>query len=237
MIITAVELLDAYVLYVAGAVGLFGLIALASWLRARRSYRRAAFGLVREVAAAAVTRSLLLLILAGFLGALLFINSAYVAPNIPTIFDIEPTPTATIPVTPEPTATSPVVIPGLTTPTLEATFTPLPSSTPVPLGGSGCSNPNATITSPLPGAVIGGEFEVLGTADIDNFGFYVLEISTLGDNWLTVFTGTVPVRNGVLGVWNANLQAPGDYAFRLAVLDANGSGPPPCTIPISISSN
>ncbi|MFQ5406987.1 MAG: hypothetical protein ACE5FI_01005, partial [Anaerolineales bacterium] len=111
---------------------------------------------------------------------------------------------------------------------------PAPENTPVPAGSLGCQNPRATISSPLPGAVIAGQVEVVGAADIDNFAFYVLEISTLGDNWLTVVTSNTPVNQGVLGTWDSSLQSAGNYGFRLIVYDASGAFQEPCVIPITI---
>ena len=101
--------------------------------------------------------------------------------------------------------------------------------------------PGATITSPIPGAILAGVVEVRGTANIDNFAFYVVEVSTLGENWLTVITSQPdaeghmsPVIEGVLGTWDTRLQDAGDYALRLVVYDAVGNHPVPCTIPITI---
>ena len=80
-----------------------------------------------------------------------------------------------------------------------------------PAGGVGCTNPLAMITSPLPGAVLSGSVEVQGVANIPDFAFYVLEISTLGGNWLNLYTDNEPVKGGVLGEWNTELHKPDDY--------------------------
>lgn len=232
--ITAIELIDRYHTWVYWGLLIIAGYQLVLFWRARHILNLATFNLVREVAIRTINRSLSLLFLIGLLLALVFINVTYIAPNIPTLFDVEPTAAPTTPTPVPPTATSPAIIPGMPTTTPVGTATLMPTITPVPLAGGGCSNPDATITSPLPGAILGGEVEVLGTADVPNFAFYALEVSTLGDNWLTVFTADVPVRDGVLGIWNAGLQPPGDYAFRLVVRQADGSGPEPCTIPITI---
>lgn len=229
-----IEQIDRNALWLYLGLGVFGLIQLVRFIQAERTMTRAPYNFVREVAGGVAAQSGALLLVTVLLAGVVFATAFWVAPNIPVIFNVPPTLTPITPPTPEPTATSPVVIPGLVTPTPAESPTPAATRTPVPVGGANCSNLAATISSPLPGAVLGGEVEVVGTADIPNFAFYVMEISTLGDNWLVVYTGSTPVRNGVLGVWNASLQTPGDYAFRLAVFDATGAGPAPCTIPISI---
>ena len=101
--------------------------------------------------------------------------------------------------------------------------------------------PGATISSPIPGAILAGAVEIRGTAKIENFAFYVIEVSTLGDNWLTIITSQPdengnprPVTDGILGVWDTSLQDPGDYALRLIVYDSAGNYPVPCTIPITL---
>ena len=109
-------------------------------------------------------------------------------------------------------------------------------STPIPLGGDGCDNMNAVISSPLPGAVLSGEVEVQGTADIVDFGFYVLQISTLGDNWLTVYTQNTPVIDDILGTWDTSLYVQGEYGFRLIVYNNAGAFIKPCVIPIYVGS-
>jgi hypothetical protein len=93
---------------------------------------------------------------------------------------------------------------------------------------------------------LAGKVEVRGTANIENFAFYVIEVSTLGNNWLSVITSpkvtpvpsgpelSMPVVEGILGVWDTSLQEPGNYALRLTVYDSAGNSPLPCTIPITI---
>ena len=146
-----------------------------------------------------------------------------------------PTP-ALVLLTAVPTATPAVsiLLPGQASPTPSGSATPVPTVTPVPPAGSGCRVAAATISSPLAGAVISGQVDVRGSANIPDFAFYVLEISTVGDNWLNLYTDDKPVQDGLLGRWNASLYPPGEYAFRMIVYDARGAFPEPCTIPITI---
>ena len=73
-------------------------------------------------------------------------------------------------------------------------------------------------------------------ANIPNLAFYVLEISTLGSNWLNIYTDNQPVDGGVLGRWDSGLYPSGDYSFRLVVHETSGAFVDPCTIPITIGS-
>lgn len=192
------------------------------------------------------SRALILLLLFASLFFAVLLSNSFIAPNLTELMGAPPTPTDVLPTfTPEPTVTPELVLPGLETPTLDVAAGPTPTRTLVPPGGSGCQFLSATIRSPIPGAILAGVVQVQGTAQIDNFAFYTVEISTLGDNWLTLFTSQredptdpnsamKPVVDGVLGTWDTSLQQPGDYALRLTVYDAAGNHPVPCTIPITI---
>ena len=59
-------------------------------------------------------------------------------------------------------------------------------------------------------------------------------LSTLGDNWLNVYTNNEPVTSGVLGAWDSTQHYLGDHAFRLVVYKADGDFEEPCVIPVSI---
>jgi len=189
-------------------------------------------------------RNIYLLLAFIFVALLLstLISNFFLVPNLSDLFGVPPTPTAIRPtLTPEPSVTPELVLPGFESPTPDVQAGPPATRTPVPAGGSGCMFPLATITSPIPGAILAGVVEIRGTANIDNFAFYVLEVSTLGDNWLTVVTSSPdeqgnpkPVIDDVLGSWNSALIDPGDYALRLVVYDSAGNHPAACTIPITI---
>jgi len=206
------------------------------WWRAQRRLRFTYFQVERETLINTRSRAVTVLFVVITLMAAMLLSNAFIAPNLTALLGVPPTPTALLPTgIPLPTSTPELVLPGLETPTPEVTGTPPPTRTAVPVQGSpGCLNPSATINSPIPGAILSGEIEILGTANIENFAFYKIELSTLGDNWLTVITNVVPVQGGSLGKWNAASQPPGDYALRLVVINASGGGPEPCAIPITI---
>ena len=140
--------------------------------------------------------------------------------------------------------TNQFVLPVYMVPQQAATPTPQPTVTPSPIAvqsgivvdSSGCENPAATLTAPKAGDRIAGAFEVLGTANVPNLAFYKFEISGVGTGgeWLSLGVGTEARVDGVLGRFDATAREPGEYAFRLVVLDNAGNFPPPCVIPITI---
>ncbi len=212
--------------------------------RAQGRVRYTVFTVERERLVA--NRNLYLLVAFIFVALLIasLISNFFLSPNLTDLFGVPPTPTAIRPTfTPEPTITPELVLPGFESPTPDVQSGPPATRTAVPAGGSGCMFPPATITSPIPGAILAGVVEIRGTANIDNFAFYVIEVSTLGDNWLTVVTSAPdengnprPIIDDVLGNWNTALIDPGEYALRLVVYDSAGNHPTACTIPITIQS-
>ena len=221
-----------------------GVLLLWLWWSARRRLRRARFGIERAMLVNARSRAVIVIFMTITLMAAVLLLNVFIAPNLTAMFGVPPTLGAgdLLTDTPAPTPTAELVLPGFETPTPESSAEPTATLTPVPVGGANCLNPQATITSPIPGAILAGEIEVSGTANVDNFAYYKVEISTLGDNWLTVIISQsdaegriLPVVNGILGKWNTAQQTPGDYALRLVVYNSPGDFPPPCTIPITIT--
>jgi hypothetical protein len=229
--------------------GLATILAWQLWAlwRAHRLAHRTVFNIELEKYLGDRQRALTLLFLLAALLIAVVLASGFLAPNLTELLGAPATPTAPRATdTPEPTITPELILPGLESPTVDATSGPTPTRTPVPAGGSNCQFPLATIRSPIPGAILAGKVEIRGTANIQNFAFYVIEVSTLGNNWLSVVTSpkvtpapsgaeySQPVIDGVLGVWDTSLQQPGDFALRLTVYDSAGNSLPACTIPITI---
>jgi hypothetical protein len=82
------------------------------------------------------------------------------------------------------------------------------------------------ITSPSPGAAVGGDVPILGTAVIDPFQKYELHYKQepSGDDAYIYFGGgTNQVINGQLGVWQAGGLPAGVYSIRLRVVKADGN--------------
>ena len=197
-----------------------GLALLVLWYlfvlsRARSYLSKTPFGLEREVALRRQNGALAALTVLVMLAVTIYLADLLVVPQI-----MAPNPTA------------------------RATIIPSPSPSPVAVNAgivvdsSGCDNPQATLTAPKSGERIAGSYEVRGTANIDNFAFYKFEISGAGTGgqWLSLGVGITPTIDSPLGRFDSGAREPGEYAFRLVVLDNAGHYPPPCVVPINIVS-
>jgi len=123
--------------------------------------------------------------------------------------------------------------------------TPRPSPTPAgtlrpadaPLG---CIEDQASIDIPDNGQVIFETEPIIGTANIENFGYYRFEIRSIDQSAFGVIGGatsdyTVPVTAGPLGSIVPQNFAPGEYRFRMTVFDATGTMRAACEITIFLS--
>ena len=231
---------ESYENFLYGFLGLLALWYLRAYLAANYKLRIGAYIVERETAIREKILSLSMLIVISGLLTLVYFGARRVLPTLDTIIASDDSlDSGIVMITTVPTVTSDVILllPGQSTRIVtEEIDLEKQKNTQVPISGVGCENTNAVIYSPLPGAVLSGNVEVQGTADITDFAFYTLEISTLGDNWLTVHTQDSPVSSGVLGNWNASIYDQGEYAFRLVVYNAAGAYSEPCIIPIFIGS-
>jgi LysM repeat protein len=99
----------------------------------------------------------------------------------------------------------------------------------------GCNARGVVITAPEIGALVSGIVEVLGTANIDNFSFYRLEIRAADANaYTTVMTGRTPVTDGTLGEIDFADYGVGLFYVRLVVVNQRGTFPQPCAIPVLV---
>jgi hypothetical protein len=205
------------------ALGL--LIGIRQIAKARTEERGAVFGLEREIAQHHMRRAIASLTVVSFLALAEFGLVVFLVPNMPDL-SLLPTPTLNPLVTP--TGTFPlefmetlgVVTPGGPTPTIQAT---------------GCIPGQIDITAPKPGDSLKGSIEVVGTANIPDFGFYKYEFAPLGsDTWATIVAGNKIIQDGSLGNWDTSAITPGDYQLRLVVSDNKGNNFPACVIPVRI---
>jgi hypothetical protein len=131
-------------------------------------------------------------------------------------------------------AAPPTLSPDLQ-PTVVPSPTPILSDAPIAVDSSGCRKDSVHITRPAPNEQFTGGYEVHGTANIPNFAFYRLDISSASTNgaWVTLKVENAPVVNGVLGNIDTTPYEPGEYAFRLMVMDRAGNAAPPCVIVVN----
>lgn len=211
-----------YILLVLGGLFTF------RWLwKSWREWRDSVFGLEREFAmrrlSQAITVSLLIVFL--FIGELFLVS--FVTPTLPAS-DIVATPT--------------IDILNQTDGALSADQTiALTAVVPLfevgsPSSDMGCIPDELALTSPEPGQDVNGIVTLLGTVNIDNFGFYKYEVAPQGsDTWTTISAGREMVQNGEIGFWDTSTLTPGDYQIRLLVTDNQGQSLPPCITPVRVT--
>lgn len=122
-------------------------------------------------------------------------------------------------------------------PTTDAAPTVEPTPTTPPPPPAACPNPGVQITSPGMGATVSGSVAITGTANIDGFQFYKVEISAGQEPGAWSVVNDVqrqPVSGGRLDTWNAGAVPPGVYWLRLVVVDQSGNYPSPCAVRVTV---
>jgi hypothetical protein len=77
---------------------------------------------------------------------------------------------------------------------------------------------------------VSGVIQISGAATVDNFEYYKFEFRPPGGEWSFIQRYDKAVPGGVLGSWNTDTASPGEYEFRLVVVDNIGNYPEPCTV-------
>lgn len=209
----------------------FILGALAVWqLRnffiAWEELREAAFGLEKESAQIRLNKSAALLVVLLFLGAAEFGLVSFIIPAVP---GVDPIPTATIDLLATSTAT---IAPETVS---EPAITAVSGQPGTPSVQEGCVPGEVMITFPENNSVVSGSFDIEGSANIDDFGFYKFEVSAFNsNNWVTLQAGVKPLVDEVLGSWDTSQLEPGNYSLRLVVLDNEGIQRAPCTVDLFV---
>jgi hypothetical protein len=187
--------------------------------------RGSLFGLERETARRHISQAVV-----GFTFVILFgmaemILNVFLAPIMPAS-SLLVTPTLNPLMT-----TTGIIPPGL----LASLSINSPLSTSIPQV-SGCIPGQIMISSPKPASIIKGSVELVGTADIPNFGFFKFEFSPMGsDVWSTIGADRKITQNSSLGNWDTSQVTPGDYNLRLVVTDNQGNSFPPCILPLRVA--
>ncbi|MCB9076141.1 MAG: hypothetical protein H6631_00960 [Anaerolineaceae bacterium] len=240
----------AFWLYI--GLGLLGLFFLRVMWLARKDRTRSIFTLERETASVRLTRAFagFMIVLAGMLGVYYL---GLVTPTIVPPPPDTPTPTPILALPPTPTP-PPLLLTPTQTPTVlptptpvdalidinGATPTPLPAATAAnPVTSSGqppsCPNSAARISQPGNNAQVAGVVQIMGAAAIDNFQYYKFEFRDPGSGeWVFISRFENMVPSGVLGAWNSDTVPPGDYDFRLVVVDNTGNFPEPCVVRLQV---
>lgn len=98
-----------------------------------------------------------------------------------------------------------------------------------------CENPGATIQTPEDGATVPGTFDLVGSADVENFRLYFVDLApaALDEDgrrvWVRLGPGVrSPVQDDTLWSVDLSILPPGEYVLRLAVQQDGGVYLPPC---------
>lgn len=206
-------------------LSLGGLFAFRWLWKSWREWHDSVFGLEREFAVRRMSQALMvsLLILFLFVGELFL--ASFIVPALPST-EILVTPTLDILNQTEGIISSdPAIALTVMTPVSDLLST----------AASGCKPGKIILTSPEPGQEVSGTVKLVGTVDVDNFGFYKYEVAPQGTEiWATISAGREPVRNGDVGLWDTSTLTPGDYQLRLEVTDNQGKPYPPCIIAVRV---
>jgi hypothetical protein len=206
------------------SLAIFGLFAFRRMWGAWREWRDAVYTLEREYALWHLGRVTVI----GFLVlSLLFAEfyiATFIAPSLPAS-DLLTTPTLDLLASPQ--ATLPVV---------DATQAAIAQTEqPAPNGMSGCVDDKIMITSPKSGDVVSAVVDLIGTANIPDFGFYKYEVAPIGtQEWATISADRTPKKAELLGKWNTLSRGNGDYFLRLVITDNVGNSLAPCVIAIRV---
>lgn len=174
-----------------------------------------------------------------YVGQRLFIPGAAAPTPTPPVCTPTPVPVVCVTATPTPVVCTPTPAVVCVTPTPAVVcVTPTPAVvcvTPTPVGPlpPTCRD----LTYPPNNAVVKGEIEIRGTADVQNFWYYKIEFRF--DNepnlWRYIYSAYAPVHDGVLAIWNTSPLPNGVYWLRLAVVDRTGNYRPGCEARITIT--
>jgi len=225
----ALRFLRAYEVWVYLLLGFGGIIYVRKFILAWRELRGAGFGLERDSAQSRLNQAASIIVLVLTLALMEFVMVSFVAPTVPGAV---PLLTPTLDLLASPSITMPASTPEIeaTSSAIGVTNTPIPTSS-----DNGCIPGQIEITSPANGEDISGARDIVGSADIPNFGFYKLEMKRPEEgNWLTILAGNEKKNADVLGIWNTSLLPPGYHQLSLVVTDNLGISLPRCTIQVRV---
>jgi hypothetical protein len=209
--------------YVYLIIGIGALFSARSLWKAFSEWRKAVFGLEKELSFQKVRGSGALFILLIMIGLSQFCMVSFIVPYLPAT-TFWPTPTANLLQTPTGTQTTPGAEQSLILiePNDQASAT-------------GCVPGEITFSSPQPGDEVQGKVTLTGTVSVQSFGFYKYEYAPQGsDTWATIAAGDKIVVDNELGRWDTSQLVPGDYQLRLLVTNNLGEALPACILPVRV---
>jgi|FLYN01.1.fsa_nt_gi hypothetical protein len=111
--------------------------------------------------------------------------------------------------------------------------TPQPGNRPA-FAVEGCTYAGVQITSPTIGQTVSGTITITGTATLENFWYYRIEVRPNTDNvYRFISRSETQVTNGTLGQVDTSIFEDGLHWIRLTVVDLTGGvNVSPCAIPV-----
>jgi tetratricopeptide (TPR) repeat protein len=93
------------------------------------------------------------------------------------------------------------------------------------------------IESPAADARLRGPVTIVGTAAIENFQYYKIEMGAgeAPTEWSLLSTAPTPVNRGILATWDTDSLPPGIYTLRLTAVDITGNFPPPYLVRVEVT--
>ena len=224
----ALSFFRAFELWIYLLLGLGGLIYTRKFVLSWQELREAGFGLERDNAQSRLNQAAVIMVLLLTMAVAEFVLVSFVAPAVP---GATPLPTPTLDLLATATTTLPAVTP-MTVETPEAVAAPAEAE----FAATGCIPGQIEINSPGNNQDVNGVVEVLGTANIPNFGFYKIELKRPDElTWLTLQAGNRAVEGGKLGDWDTRRLTPGEYQLGLVVVDNQARLSPPCIVQVRVS--
>lgn len=222
----ALSFVRAFEAWIYLLLGLGGLFYIRKFILAWQELQDAGFGLERDSAQGRLNLATGMLVLILVLAVAEFMLVSFVTPTIP---GANPLSTPTLNLLATPTTTLPA-----SAATLEpGQITPTPTQTPT--GASACEPGSIMIISPTEGQTVSDVVEVLGTADISNFGFYKIEMKRPEENiWQTILAGNEVKIDEPLGLWDTRRLFPGTYQLGLVVVDNEARASAPCVVQVQV---
>ncbi len=236
-----IRLIQQYSTWLYGICAIIALMLLrAAWI-ARRERLQAIFSLEKEAARNREMRIFSLAIVLLLAVGVIYLIEHQVAPNLPLPVEESPTPLPiflpTITPTPAPPTPTPTPTPRQPRPTPAPATPPAPTATPTPIvRPPACPNPGVQLTAPGMNAAVSGIVTIMGTASIERFQYYKVELGAGAQpaDWSFLFANQPPVVSGVLGQWDTGPLPAGTYSLRLVVVDQTGNYPPPCQTVVQV---
>jgi len=224
----ALSFFRAFEVWIYIILGLGGLFFIRKFILAWQELRVATFGLEQENAQARLNQSASMFVFILIIAVMEFVLVTYIAPSMP---GANPLPTATLDLLTTPTTT----LQTDATPTFAGDATLVPTTT-EQTGDIVCIPGQIMISFPQNGEIISGVIEVMGTADVPNFGFYKLEMKRPDEDlWATITAGNEVTVESKLGDWDTRRLTPGVYDLGLVVVDNEAKASLPCVVQLSVT--